>query len=235
MTSRRRPLTIAISGAHGVGKTTLSNQLRKRLVASAVPTHHAYLYGCFVCRHAPSALADWTLRTAVASAQPARPLGLGGLIHRLHALVDASELAVRLAWAQRAAAHVPGGVLVLDRAPLDGLAKHDPPPGSLASWIYRRAARRVDRTFWLDAGAAQLADRLANAKRQRLSGVSRTISNADGTQRNANGQLGALELVRERYRRVSATLAGVEAIETTGAPVEAVADDLRQRIEALRG
>lgn len=234
MTPRRRPLTIAISGAHGVGKTTLSEQLRRRLLATDVPTHHTYLYGCFLCRHAPSALADWTLRSAVSSAEPARRSGLAGVIHRLHAIVDASELAVRLAWAQRTGAKQFGAVLVVDRAPLDGLAKHDPSPASLASRVYRRAARRIDRTFWLDAGASELADRLAQAKRQRLSGVSRTISKADRTLLKSHGQLGALELVRERYRRVSATLAGVEHIDTTGTSVDAVAADLRLRIEALR-
>jgi glycosyltransferase involved in cell wall biosynthesis len=84
------------------------------------------------------------------------------LVSRAHALLDAAELAVRLEWARLrascAAFPLPAAVIT-DRGPLDGLAKFDPPPRSLAAAVFTWLGRRYDLLFLLDAPGSVLASR----------------------------------------------------------------------------
>jgi hypothetical protein len=81
------------------------------------------------------------------------------LLHTLHGHVDAYELALRLMLLRLAALVSTPAVVVTDRGPLDGLAKHDPRPGSLLARHYLRLASRYDLTVRLDAAADVLAQR----------------------------------------------------------------------------
>jgi hypothetical protein len=81
-----------------------------------------------------------------------------------HGLVDAVELWMRLSLAKArarllAAKGTGRNIVVSDRSPLDGLAKHDPKAGSLAARAYARLAASYDVIAWLDAAPAVLAVR----------------------------------------------------------------------------
>ena len=69
---------------------------------------------------------------------------------------------VRLVWARGRAALRPGRrpvAVITDRGPLDGLAKFEPAPGSLAAALFTAVGRRYDLAFLLDAPADVLAAR----------------------------------------------------------------------------
>jgi glycosyltransferase involved in cell wall biosynthesis len=83
-------------------------------------------------------------------------------ISRCHALLDGTELIIRLAAARGRAALRPGrrpAVVVTDRGPLDGLAKFEPAPRSLAAALFTAVGKRYDLVLLLDAPADVLATR----------------------------------------------------------------------------
>ncbi|HCU97310.1 MAG TPA: hypothetical protein DHU96_33225 [Actinobacteria bacterium] len=150
--SRHPRLVVAVCGPDGSGKSTLTRQLARRLEAHGFSVATAYCFGCVLCRRAPAgrgrARAPATQRRSWA--------------RRAHAMVDAAELAARLAWAYLAArrgAHGRPPAVVTDRGPLDGLAKFSPPPSSLTAALFAWLGRRYDLLLLLDAPSQVLAAR----------------------------------------------------------------------------
>ena len=150
--SRHPRLVVAVCGPDGSGKSTLTRQLARRLEAHGFSVATAYCFGCVLCRRAPAgrgrARAPATQRWSWA--------------RRAHAMVDAAELAARLAWAYLAArrgAHGRPPAVVTDRGPLDGLAKFSPPPSSLTAALFAWLGRRYDLLLLLDAPSQVLAAR----------------------------------------------------------------------------
>ncbi|HUZ35713.1 MAG TPA: glycosyltransferase [Streptosporangiaceae bacterium] len=150
--SRQRCLVLAISGPDGSGKSSLARELAGELGTRGFAVATAYCYGCVLCR-----------RVVPGRSRPHAPAaGRWPWPRRAHALLDATELAVRLAWARLAAgrrAHGRPAAVVTDRGPLDGLAKFGPPPGSLAAALFARISRRYDLVLLLDAPPGVLAAR----------------------------------------------------------------------------
>jgi glycosyltransferase involved in cell wall biosynthesis len=150
--SRRDRIVVAVSGPDGAGKSSLARQLASRLTASGFSVATAYCYGCFLCRRPARGQAQrgWT-----------RP-GWRSRLSGCHALLDVTELMTRLATARGRAALRPGrrpSVVVTDRGPLDGLAKFEPAPGSLATALFTAVGKRYDLVLLLDAPADVLAAR----------------------------------------------------------------------------
>jgi hypothetical protein len=151
--SRRRPRLVGISGVDGSGKTSLAGRCLHQSEAAGGRPVAVYVYGCVVCRR-------WRSRPhrsgGGAAAVGARRLP--GLARTLHAHVDAGEMTVRLLGALLTSRwRGPASPVITDRSPLDGLVKHDPPPGSLAARWYLRLARRYDALLWLDGDCETLA------------------------------------------------------------------------------
>jgi hypothetical protein len=148
-------LVVGVSGPDGAGKSTLVAEIRRRAKLRGVPVRTVYLYGCVVCRHARPRPAAPGERESHGS-----PIAWAG--HHVHALVDGLELALRLLFVS---ARFPSRrwarptLILTDRTPLDGLAKHDPSPRSVAAHVYRGLARRYHRIFLVDAPAEVLAER----------------------------------------------------------------------------
>jgi glycosyltransferase involved in cell wall biosynthesis len=150
--SGHRCLVVGVCGPDGSGKSTLARQLARRLEARGFTVATAYCFGCVVCRRA--------------HAGRARPRAPGprawSWVRRAHAVVDAAELAARLAWAcltARRQAHGRPPAVVTDRGPLDGLAKFSPPPCSLAAALFTWLGRRYHLMLLLDAPPQVLAAR----------------------------------------------------------------------------
>jgi glycosyltransferase involved in cell wall biosynthesis len=150
--SRRDRIVVAVSGPDGAGKSSLAQHLATRLTACGFSVVTAYCYGCFLCR-----------RPARGQAQRGRlRSGRRSWISRCHALLDVTELMIRLAAARGRAALRPSRrpvVVVTDRGPLDGLAKFEPAPGSLAAALFTAVGKRYDLVLLLDAPADVLASR----------------------------------------------------------------------------
>lgn len=189
---------IGVSGPDGAGKTTVVRALTADLRASGTEPVHTYLYGCAVCRRAGRA----------ASARMQRGAQRVHAAGALHALVDATELAVRLA-AVRLRAR--GRPVLTDRSPLDGLAKHDPSPRSIAARMFLRSARAYEIIALLDAPAATLCAR--------------------------DGEHGIEEMERARaaFARWAAVLANVDMVTTEGRSTEEVASGIGARGAAPGG
>jgi adenylate kinase len=168
-------LVLGFSGPDGAGKTTVLGKVREALQAEGLAVQQSYGYGCIMCRHidGPSRVTRAAfIRGAALNRQqvPKPAIGRAGhnrvramvtdLLRSAHGHVDALELGGRL-FAFRFAAQrwLTGCVLLTDRGPLDGLAKHDPPPGSALARRYVRAATNYDAFLLLDAPADVLAKR----------------------------------------------------------------------------
>jgi thymidylate kinase len=170
-------VTVGVSGPDGAGKTTAAAGLAHRLKAEGVDVHLVYVYGCVACRR-------------VAGPSSAVTPSAGRVRHRAvrraHAVVDATELLVRLFLAARRRP----AVLLTDRSPLDGLVKHASfaGPGTVAGRLYRLAARRYRRIALLDAPAAVLAARDREHDEQ------------------------TLEQLRQRFREAAAELPNVKLV-----------------------
>jgi glycosyltransferase involved in cell wall biosynthesis len=169
--SRRDRIVVAVSGPDGAGKSSLAQQLASRLVAGDFSVATAYCYGCVFCRR-PSHGRPRPWSSGPGSSRPgsSRP-GRRSWISRCHALLDVTELMIRLASARGRAALRPGGrpvAVVTDRGPLDGLAKFQPAPGSLAAALFTAASRRYDLELLLDAPADVLAARDGDHSAQEL-------------------------------------------------------------------
>lgn len=171
-TDGHRPV-VAICGPDGAGKTTLVRKLRDGLADKGFVVRLGYGYGCILCRRIdrPSGVAGAAAASGPTSRGPS-PAGspatmrrptwrtrLSHLLHNVHGHVDAYELVVRLMLLRLAALVSTPAVVVTDRGPLDGLAKHDPPPGSLLAQRYLRLTSRYDLIVLLDAPADLLAQR----------------------------------------------------------------------------
>jgi glycosyltransferase involved in cell wall biosynthesis len=149
--SSHRCLVVVVCGPDGSGKSTLVPQLARRLEARGFTVATAYCFGCALCRRADAGR---------------RPHAPGprrwSWMRRAHAVVDAAELAARLACAYLAArrrAHGRAAAVVTDRGPLDGLAKFSPPPRSLAAALFTWLGRRYHLMLLLDAPPQVLAAR----------------------------------------------------------------------------
>lgn len=144
------PRLVAVSGVDGVGKSTVAHRLAEGLRDSGFEVRGEHLYGCVVCRRVPRSMA---LSEGKGASVRHR------LVARAHALVDALELALRLlghrAWVGRGEHRI----VVTDRGPLDGLAKHVTLSGPWIRAAYRRLEELYDRTVWLDADPDTTATR----------------------------------------------------------------------------
>lgn len=213
-----RPV-VAVSGPDGAGKTSLVRKLRDGLADEGLAVRLGYCYGCVVCRRLdrPSGVAGaaFALHSTARGAAVGRPPmsaaatwreRFSRLLRTLHGHVDAYELALRLRLLRLMALVGPPAVVVTDRGPLDGLAKHDPRPGSLLTRRYLRLASRYDLTVLLDAPAEVLA------------------------QRDGEHGLDELDSWRRLYRRWAdvAAAAGNEVVaaDTVARTCESIADDL---------
>jgi glycosyltransferase involved in cell wall biosynthesis len=147
-------LLVAVSGPDDSGKTTLVRQLVATLRRRGCTVTRTYCYGCVLCRRFPG-----RPRSAQHSGPPS---ALGAWFDAVHARVDASEIAVRLAGVRlRAAVRGLGRrpcVILTDRGPLDCLAKFDPPAGSRTATLLRRLAGPYDLTLLLESHAGEPDD-----------------------------------------------------------------------------
>jgi hypothetical protein len=209
---------VAVCGPDGAGKSTLVRKLRDRLADEGLVMRLGYGYGCFLCRRidrpsgvAGAAAARSAARGDVVGRLPRSPVPTWRervlrLLHTVHGNVDAYELALRLMLLRLAALINTSAVVVTDRGPLDGLAKHDPRPGSVLARRYLRMVSRYDLIVLLDAPADLLARR--------------------------DGEHGPdeLEYWRVLYRRWAelAAAAGNEVVlvDTAARASESIADDL---------
>jgi hypothetical protein len=147
----RMPIVIGVSGPDGAGKSALATGSVRALAAEGIAARKVYLYGCIFCRR-------WTGKPPTASG---RTMGRSiRFLLQVHAVVDAAELSVRLVNALRRTRRLGrDAVLVTDRSPVDGLAKHLPRRRSLAARWFRRSSARYDHILVLDGDAATLAAR----------------------------------------------------------------------------
>ncbi|SCL24169.1 Thymidylate kinase [Micromonospora rhizosphaerae] len=166
-----RRIVIGFCGPDGAGKSSLVRELWGNLAESGFAVRRGYGYGCLLCRRfdQPSGIAG-AAAGAVSNGRAADRLSsttepptwrgrLLRLARRLHGHIDAAELAVRLAALRCTARLTRSAVVMTDRGPLDGLAKHDPPPGSSLARRYLRLTSRYDILVLLDAPAELLARR----------------------------------------------------------------------------
>ncbi|MFI8230260.1 glycosyltransferase [Streptomyces sp. NPDC085900] len=200
-------LLVAVSGPDDSGKTTLVDQVVATLRQRGCTVTRTYCYGCVMCRRFPGRPRSG--RPTGPSSQP------GTWFDAVHARVDASETALRLAGARmratvrRLALRRPS-VILTDRGPLDSLAKFDPPAGSRTAALFRRLAGAYDMTLLLQSHAVE--EPAGDA--------------ADGREPGRHWQ--------ERYRRwarSSADVVGLDARATT----PALAADAAFRLMAARG
>ncbi|MFJ9903401.1 glycosyltransferase [Streptomyces sp. NPDC101152] len=143
-------LLVAVSGPDDSGKTTLVGHVVTTLRQRGCTVTRTYCYGCVICRRFPG-----RPRSGRPTGPSSRP---GTWFDAVHARVDASEIALRLA-AARVRAAVRGlalrrpGVILTDRGPLDSLAKFDPPAGSRTAALFCRLAGAYDLTLLLESHA----------------------------------------------------------------------------------
>jgi glycosyltransferase involved in cell wall biosynthesis len=161
MTWTRAPIVVAASGPDGAGKSTLVRRIAPMLRERGFAVTTTYCYGCFLCRRLdrpPHSRSGNVARGRRASTV------LGSWVDRVHALVDAAELMVRLTaaniWTLVRARGRPT-VVVTDRGPLDGLAKFNPAPGSMIAKLLTGLARRYDVTLFFDHEPGESMTRVA--------------------------------------------------------------------------
>ena len=218
------PILVAISGPHGAGKSRLADAVGRALHDRGLETSIAYLYGCVICRRAPENLRDLALRRDAQLAASSRPGALRRAAYAAHALIDVAELAVRVGWMRMTRG---GRVIITDRGPLDGIAKHGLESPSVAETAYRRLARGFDATFVLDAPAPLLRSRVDTDGRQRLRGLagSATESEADAS----------FEFVRRRYDDTLVRVGCAERLDMQGLSLAEATGIVVDRVEALLG
>jgi hypothetical protein len=157
---------VGVSGPDGAGKTAAVDQVRQAFAADGIRTRLGHCYGCVLCRRLdrPTGVAGAARARVLQPPTRARRAGtaagwLGQALRVLHGHLDATELALRLLVLRFATTRYRAAALVTDRGPLDGLAKHDPPPGSRLARRYLRLADRYGVTLLLDAPPEVLARR----------------------------------------------------------------------------
>ncbi|TQJ91466.1 glycosyltransferase [Streptomyces sp. SLBN-31] len=145
-------LLVAVSGPDDSGKTTLVGRVVATLRQEGCTVTRTYCYGCVMCRRFPG---------RPRSGRPTGPSSQRGTwFDAVHARIDASETALRLAGARvraavrRLALRRPC-VILTDRGPLDSLAKFDPPAGSRTAALFRRLAGAYDLTLLLESHAGE--------------------------------------------------------------------------------
>jgi RecA/RadA recombinase len=195
---------IGISGPDGSGKTTLAAAVRAEALRRGVPATSVHVYGCFICRR-------WPPRSIALERGPERSPSHGhpvGTVRRLHVLLDTAELAARV-WlagqvlrlrARRAGR--PAALLVTDRSPLDGLAKHSAAAEGWAGSWYLALARSYEMILVLFADVGLMATR-------------------DGTHDAVE-----LALWQARFEAWRPLLARVRAIDSSGAFDPALVDEM---------
>jgi hypothetical protein len=154
-----RPV-IGVSGPDGAGKTAVVHHVRHAFAAEGIRSRLGHCYGCVLCRRLdrPSGVAG-PAHARSGRVVPGWRERISHPLRVLHGHLDATELQVRLLALRVAAGRYPEAALVTDRGPLDGLAKHDPPPGSRLARRYLRLAARYGLTVLLDAPPEVLARR----------------------------------------------------------------------------
>jgi AAA domain len=161
----KRLRTLGLSGPDGCGKTTLAAALADAARRHGDAAEVVHVYGCVLCRRTSGHHAPHThVLPATGRRDPAsgagRPAHLD-LLDAAHALLDATEMALRLAAARRRLrrAHGTTAVLITDRSPLDALVKYDPPLRSAVAAVWLRIAAGYSQIVVLDAPEEVLAER----------------------------------------------------------------------------
>ena len=177
-----------LTGPDGSGKTTAVASVRDRLAGEGLIVSSTYTYGCVLCRQMPGrpVVSPAAQLTTVAAEQGERPLVARksvSAVARLHALLDAGELAMKLlanALVVKVRAlrrpRAPGAppcqaVIITDRTPLDALVKFDLAPEALPSRVLLAIARRYDTIVVLDAPGEVLAARDGEHRAEELDAV----------------------------------------------------------------
>ncbi|WP_210587747.1 glycosyltransferase [Streptomyces sp. GESEQ-35] len=159
MSTMRGPLLVAVSGPDGSGKTQLVGRIATALRERGFSVATAHCYGCVLCRRfsdPPQVReGEWARRR---HDDPR----VGSWFRRAHALLDLTELAVRvlaLRLLVRVMARGRPMAVVTDRGPLDGLTKFGPVPGSLIARYFTRLARRYHTTLLMEVSPSTLLAR----------------------------------------------------------------------------
>ncbi len=202
------PVVVGFSGPDGSGKSSLSEAVARLAATRGAPAVRTYLYGCVACRHVrlpPVLRRALSGRGTLSLEAGQEPEGRSPTtVQRVHALVDAADLALRLDLglrrARRQARRTGGPVLVLaDRTPLDSMVKHDLPTGCSAVRLLRGQTARFACIALLDARSELLS------------------------QRDREHRPPGLELTRQAYRRWSADLPAVARLSSEDQPPERLA------------
>jgi hypothetical protein len=167
---------VGLSGPDGSGKSTLSQRLRAALERSGFQPSVVYVYGCPLCRRLPSD--GWAQAGEVSRALRS------GFPARMHALLDAAEMSLRLGFAWWRArlwtlvlrrGGAPGAVILTDRSPLDGLVKFGVSPSSWSARWFGWIAGRYEKILLLDSPAEVLALRDGQHSPNELERMRRTF------------------------------------------------------------
>ncbi len=221
------PIVIAISGPDGAGKSTVAHELAARLEADGHRVVSVYTYGCAVCRRVPP-----SLQLTIASGREADGAGhvprLLAVLNTAHALVDATELRLRLWLARRTARRgwqavmrsggarhdtplqgaCAKGVVVAERSALDGLVKYAGSAPRLATRAFRAVEHSYDLVVWLDATPSVLFER------------------------DREHDEAFFAAMTTEFRRVAVTVPGVVRLEAA-APVPATVSAILARVTAM--
>ncbi|SED91269.1 glycosyltransferase family 4 protein [Streptomyces sp. TLI_105] len=161
MTASRAPLLVAVSGPDTAGTSSLVRRLAALLRERGVTVVVLSCHGCLLCRRLP-------VPSHVRETEPGRgawarratdPERRGPRPRRVHAFLDAAELAARLAAARlRARTRARGGqaVLLTDHGPLDELVRFGFPAGSAGGAGFRRIADGYGLTLLVETGPETL-------------------------------------------------------------------------------
>jgi len=150
------PVFIGLSGPDGAGKSSQAGRLATSLETRGASVVVCYVYGCPLCRRtSPSGMNLLGGRTLTATSPIRR---------HIHAAVDATDLARRLALAGFAAwlrcrRHGSIPIVVTDRSPVDGLIRyHGLRPGPVTA-MFKAALQCYRWVAVLDAPGAVLHPR----------------------------------------------------------------------------
>ncbi|MFI8911426.1 glycosyltransferase [Streptomyces sp. NPDC053513] len=158
MTASRRPLLVAVSGPDTAGTASLVRRLAALLRERGVTVVVLPCHGCLLCRRLPAPPHVRKTAEPGRSAWARRatdPERRGPWPRRVHASLDAAELAARIAVARllaRSRARGGRAVVLTDRGPLDELVRFGLPAVAGGAAGFRRVARGYGLTLLVESG-----------------------------------------------------------------------------------